>query len=227
MSRDDSLLHILQSLDIMAPYGLRANDPDVGLHHLQEPRKPHQRPRRTDRTDQVVDPAACLLPYFQCRRLVMRQVIARIGKLVGHEIFVGVAGHLAAGQADRPVGSLLGGRKDHLRTIGTNYFTPLDRHGAAHHDLHGISLDDADDGQADARIARRRFDDRLAGREAPVLFGLLDHPERNAVFDAARGVETFEFRIDIDVRVGAKPVDPHHRGSPDSTQNILFYHKST
>ena len=33
-------------------------------------------------------------------------------------------------------------------------------------------------------------------RQAPVLFGLLDHPERNAVFDAARGVETFEFRID-------------------------------
>ena len=50
--------------------------------------------------------------------MVMRQVIARIGKLVGHEIFVGVAGHLAAGQADRPVGSLLGGRKDHLANSG-------------------------------------------------------------------------------------------------------------
>jgi len=156
----------------------------------------------------------------------MRQVIARIGKLVGHEIFVGVAGHLAAGQADRPVGSLLGGRQNHLGPVGADDLPPFDRHRFAHHDLHGIALDNPHDGQPDARVARRGFDDRLAGRQASVLLGGLDHPQRNAVLDASRGIEAFELGEDFHFRIGAQPVDPNHRGRADGPQNILFNHKS-
>ena len=92
--------------------------------------------------------------------------------------------------------------------------------------FHGIALDDPHDGQPDARVARCGFDDRLAGRQPSVPLGGLDHPQRNAVLDASRRIEAFEFGEYFHVRIGAQPVDPHHRGRADGPQNILFNHKS-
>ena len=39
-------------------------------------------------------------------------------------------------------------------------------------------------------------------------------------------IEAFEFGEYFHVRIGAQPVDPHHRGRADGPQNILFNHKS-
>ena len=203
-----------------------ADDLDVGLHHLQEARNAHQRPRGPDGADEVVDLAAGLLPDLQRRGLVVRQIVARIGELVGHEIGVGILGHLFPRQPDRSVGTLGSGRQDHLGAVGTDDLPPLDRHRLAHHDLHGIALDDPHDGQSDACIARRGFDDGLAGGQPPVLLGRLDHLERDAVLDAARGVESLELRINVDVRIRAQPVNPHHRGISDGFQNIFFHRNS-
>ena len=73
--RHDRLLHVLQPLDVVPLRRLRADDPDRRLHRLQEPRQAHQRPGGPERTDQVVDLAAGLLPDFQRRILVVRQVV--------------------------------------------------------------------------------------------------------------------------------------------------------
>ena len=210
----------------MAADRLCADDLDVRLHHLEETRKTHQRPRSPDGADKVVDVAAGLLPDLQRRRLVVGQVVAGVGELVGHEIPAGSVGDFFPRQADRPVSPLLGGRQNHLRTVGADDLPPFDRHRFAHHDLHGIALDDPHDGQPDARVARCGFDDRLAGRQPSVPLGGFDHPQRNAVLDASRRIEAFEFGEYFHVRIGAQPVDPHHRGRADGPQNILFNHKS-
>lgn len=54
----------------------------------------------------------------------------------------------------------------------------------------------------------------LPGVQPPVLLSRLDHLERDAVLDAARGVETLAVRINVDVRIRAQPVNPHHRVFP-------------
>ena len=68
----------------------------------------------------------------------------------------------------------------------------------------GYPLTIPHDRQADARIARRGFDDGFARREPPLALGLLDHLDRNAVLDAARRVEAFELGENIDLPVGEK-----------------------
>ena len=205
---------------------LGADHLDVGLHRLQKTRQPHERSRRAEGTDQIVDLAARLLPDFERRRLIVRQVVAGVGELIGHEIAVGRRRYGRTRITDRPVGTLLGGSENHLGAVGADDLAPFDRHGLRHDDLHGIPLDDSHDRQADARIARRGFDDGFARREPPFALGLLDHLDRNAVLDAARRVEAFELGENIDLPVGGKVVQAHHRRRTDRSQDIVVNHNA-
>ena len=139
----DRLLHIFQTLDVVPARRLGADHLDVGLHRLQKTRQPHERSRRAEGTDQIVDLAARLLPDFERRRLIVRQVVAGVGELIGHEIAVGVRRYGRARITDRPVGPLLGRSENHLGAVGADDLAPFDRHGLRHDDLHGIPLDDS------------------------------------------------------------------------------------
>ena len=133
-------------------------------------------------------------------------------------------GNQPPGQTNGSVGPLLGRGQGDLHPVGADDFPPFDRDGAAHHDFDGIAFDDADDGQSDARIARCWLDDGLPRAEAPFAFGLLNHLERDAVLDAARGVESFEFGPYFDVGFAVQPVDAYHRRIADGFQNVILHH---
>jgi len=69
-------------------------------------------------------------------------------------------------------------------------------------DFHGsfannavVSLDGSGERKTDSSIARRRFDDRVAGLELAIAFCLLHNSNRDAIFDAAAGVEVLAFRV--------------------------------
>jgi hypothetical protein len=49
-----------------------------------------------------------------------------------------------------------------------------------------------DQRETDTRIAGRRFDQRVTGRDVATLFGLFDHRNTDAVLDGAAGIREFE-----------------------------------
>ncbi len=154
----------------------------------------------------------------------MREIVGRVGKLVGHEVLFGIGRDHFARQTYGAVGPLRGRGKYHLRPVRTQDLAPFDRHRLAHHDLHGIPFDYSRYGEPDTRIARRGFYDGLARTQCAAAFGGLHHPHGYAVLYAARGVEPLQLGIYVHARIGAQSVDPHHRRGAYRLQDILFYH---
>ena len=196
----------------MAAGRVGADNLDVGFHRVQEARQSHQSAGRADGTHQIVDLPLGLLPYLDGRILVVCKIVGGIGKLVGHVVFVGVLGYHASRKAYGAVGTLIGWCQYNHGPVRTEYLAPLDRDGGAHYDLDRITQNNACDGETDTRISRCGLDDGLARGELPALDRGLDHTYGNAVLDAARGVESFEFGVYVDTRIGAQGVDSNHRG---------------
>jgi len=63
-----------------------------------------------------------------------------------------------------------------------------------HHENRAVSSDRAGQRQADAGVAAGRFDDGAAGFQIAHAFGAVNHGLADAVFDAAAGIQRFNFR---------------------------------
>ena len=86
-----------------------------------------------------------------------------------------------------------------------------DNHGA-------IPLGMADDGEADAGVAGRAFNDRVAGPELAALFGIEDDAQGGAVLDGATGVQPFCLAQNFTAGQFGQPAEPDQRGAA----NVFF-----
>ena len=98
---------------------------------------------------------------------------------------------------------------------------PLDAHRLGHGEDQPVALQGADQGQSDARISARGFDDRCPGAEDTPRFGLLDHGQCHAVLDAAGRVERLDLGHDAGHGAGltAQAGEFDQRGAADEFQN--------
>ena len=76
----------------------------------------------------------------------------------------------------------------------------FERHVLGHDDAQLVAAQLRDEREPDAGVARRRFEDRRAGREHAVGLGQLDHLERDAVLRRTARVLALELGPDVDAR---------------------------
>ena len=66
-------------------------------------------------------------------------------------------------------------------------------HLLGHDDDASIVLHGTRQGETNARVARRRFDDRVAWLQRSIAFGLFNHAKANAILHTAARIEKFQF----------------------------------
>ena len=110
--------------------------------------------------------------------------------------------------------------EDQFRSVGLEKFPPFHAHGLRHGQNQPVPLDRGNQRKTDARIAGRRFDNQPSGPEQSPLFGVLDHRQRDAVLDAATGIEIFHFGEDLRPAV-VETVDPDQRSPADPIRNAV------
>jgi hypothetical protein len=76
-----------------------------------------------------------------------------------------------------------------------------------------------DQREADACIAGRRLDQRVAGRDVATLFGLFDHRNTDAVLDRAAGIREFELEQQT-ARSGVEFRDFEHRCAANHVEDV-------
>ena len=152
----------------------------------------------------------------------MGQIVGRVCELIRHEIFVRLLCNHPACHSDGSVRTFLGRSQYDLATERTDDLSSFHRHGLAHHYFNGIALDYADDGQSDACIAGCGLDDSLTRFESSVPFRLADHLYGNAVLDASAGVEAFQFREYVYIRIWIEGVYPDHRSISYRFKNVVL-----
>ena len=111
-----------------------------------------------------------------------------------------------AGHALRP------GGEHHLGSVGADKPPALDAHGVGHGDDEAVAFGRAHHGEADAGIARGRFDDGVAGSDAAVGLRFVDHGQGHAVLYRAGWVEIFKFGKKRAGQRGLQAGKPHHGG---------------
>ncbi len=73
--------------------------------------------------------------------------------------------------------------------------------------------------QADAGVAGRRLDERVAGLDVAALLGLLDHRDADAVLDRAAGIREFELEEQA-AGAGVELRDFEHRRAADHVEDV-------
>ena len=109
--------------------------------------------------------------------------------------------------------------------IGLHQATPLHRHRLRHHQDQAIAFHRCHHREADAGVARRRFDDHAARLEPPVGFGRLDHRERDAVLD--RSSRIGPLRLDPDGGLREQPADANMRRAADGLEDRVGFHPTS
>ena len=198
--RDVALVEVAQALDPLAERRLDGDDLDVRVLLLEEPARAHQRAARAEAGDEVGDLRA-VLPDLRAGALVVGAGVGVVAVLV-EEAPLGVLGGQRLGPLDGAVGALGAGREDDLGAEHLEHLAALDRHVLGQQDLDRVALDAGDRGQGDAGVARRRLEDRLAGTEAAVLLGVLDHRLGDAVLHRPERVLALQLGQDPHVGVG-------------------------
>jgi hypothetical protein len=184
----------------------------VGLERLADA---GDRAAGADARDEHVDPAVERAQDLGPGADSVRLGIGRVGELVGQE-HVGVPGHRA-----RRVDGLVHApeRLDdlHARAVQAQQRLALAAHALRQEYREVVALRGAAERERDARVARRRLDDRGAARLDPLLgLGRLDHRHADAVLHRAAGVERLELGVELDAEaVGDQPRQAHHRRVAD------------
>ena len=98
----------------------------------------------------------------------------------------------------------------HFSAVVADELPALLADGVRHNDDGAVSLDGADQRQADALVAAGRLhDDAVRGKQA-FLFRLLNHVQRGAGFDGTADIERFHFDQDFRAVLFRHPVQPNH-----------------
>ncbi len=125
------------------------------------------------------------------------------------------------GDALRFLDAFRTGREDELRAKGLEQLAALHRHRVGHHQRALVALCRGHEGQADAGVAARRFDDGLPRFELARLLRFADHGDGDAIFDRGERIEGFQFRSHLRRSGGDDAVEPHERRAPDQLGDVV------
>ena len=174
----------------------------VGEHHLRfrrlrghEPADPGDRAAGADAADNGIHIACHLRENLWASAGLVRLRIGRIAELVGPP----GAGNFPD-QARRNLLVVIGmalvdvgpGQAD-VGAQGFQVENLLLAHLVRHNQDAAVASEDADQGEAEPGVARRRLDDRTAGLELAGFFCGPDHRERDPVLDRTAGILAFQF----------------------------------
>jgi hypothetical protein len=105
-----------------------------------------------------------------------------------------------------PTARCAAGRDDDLRAEEAHQLAPLDAERLRHRQHAGIALGRADHGEADAGVAARRLDHRLARLQLAGLLARLDHRKREAILDRSQRIEGLHLDPEVDA-LRPQPID--------------------
>ncbi len=147
-----------------------------------------------DAGDEVGDPAVGLAPQLRAGGLVVAERVVRVGVLVRLPAAVDVPGEPVG---DRVVGVRMvrfdRGRADHHLGAVRHQHVALVLADLVRADEHAVvAALLGHQRQAHTGVARGRLDDGAAGSQQPLGLGGVDHAHRDAVLDAAAGVEVLD-----------------------------------
>ena len=145
--------------------GSTATTCTAGLLLLQVPADAHQRAARAEAGDEHVDLGA-VAPDLGPGALVVRERVRGVAVLEQAARSDGSSARELLGQADRAVAPLVAGRQHDLGAEDLEQLAALDRHVLGHHDAQRVAAQLRDQREADAGVARRRLEDRVARRAA-------------------------------------------------------------
>ena len=113
-----------------------------------------------------------------------------------------------------------GGGADHdLGSVGPQHRDLLLAHLVGHHEDAAVALQRGCHSEADAGVAGGGLDDRAAGLELALGFGLLDHGEPDPVLDRAARVQILELCEQPRLHAAADRVQPHDRRVADELEH--------
>ena len=171
-----TFLHVLEALDFMSLEGLDADHANGRIEFAQRAGDAHQRSRGSHGNHHDVNFAAGGFPNFLAGAVVMCLPVGLVVELVDQDILVRFFAGQAIGFFDGAVGAPVAGRQPNLRSVGPENPLPLLAGRLAHGHQKLISLDRADHGQSDGRVAGAGLEHDLAGKQLARGLGLLDHP---------------------------------------------------
>src|SRR5262249_55722837 len=155
---------VLEAFDsVPRVIGFDADDLDLWFPFAQIAAGSHDRAAGAEAGDEVRHRPGGIVPDLRAGALVMRLRIDRVEVLVRLEIAIRGCRDDLATHADGAIGSLQRIAENHLGTIGANDLLAFFTDVGGHHELDWVAEDSAGHGQGDARVPRRRVDDRLPG----------------------------------------------------------------
>ncbi len=215
--RDVAVVEVPQPVHHLPRRRLDGPDLDGRVALLQVPAHTEQCARGAEPGHEVGHLGA-VAPDLGTRPLVVRPGIGRVGVLI-EEYPLGMLEVHGLGHAHRAVGALRTGGLDDLGPPHLEELATLHRHVRGQHHLEAIALDPRHQSEADAGVPRRRLEEDRTGLEQPVLLGLLDHGQGDAVFDRPSRVLALELDEDADVGVGAQRADVDEGGVADEIED--------
>ena len=126
--------------------------------------------------------------------------VGRVGELLRDEGVRCLLGEFLS-LGDGALHALRAVRQDNLRAVCLEQVAALDAHRLRHCQDGFVAASCCDAGEADARVAGGRLDDRSARLQFAVFLGLLDYGLRDAVLDGASRIEVLELHVDVSLDV--------------------------
>ncbi len=145
--------------------------------------------------------------------------VGRVGELVGQEPA------LLHGEAASDILEVLGRRRrgvcghDDLGPNGFEGDALVHRHLFRQHTDQSVASGGGHQGEAHPGVAGRRLDERGTWGKPSVALGVFDDRERDAILDAAAGIEKLAFAEDDCSQTGSDPVEAHHWRPADVVQD--------
>ena len=203
--------------------GVHANDENLWVLFLQVPTRAADRATGSDARREDPDRAVGLAPDLRTGRLVLGLRVGRVRVLVGaigpRDLFGQPIGHRVVGPGI--VGTDVGGADDHLGPVRPQEVLFLLRLLVGHDRHQLVPLQRGSHGQADARVPRRRLDDRASRFEPSVLLGSLDHAEADPILDRAPRIHGLDLGNQVPGRMESAKTD--QRRVADSVHDRLAY----
>ena len=129
-------------------------------------------------------------------------IVACIGELVRHKIFIRLFLYQSSCHADGSIGAFFSRCKADCGTISTNNLSPFDRNSTTHDYFYGISFYDTYDSQADTGVARSRFNNCFPWSEQSIAFCIFNHFQSNPVLDTPCRIKSFQLSKYRDIWIG-------------------------
>ncbi|MNZ41680.1 hypothetical protein D3C78_592350 [compost metagenome] len=136
------------------------------------------------------DGAVRLLPDLGAGAGIVGFGIVTVAELVEHQATA--FGLQPVGQVASALHAFFFADQDQLGAIGRHGCLAFSTGVVRHDQDHLVTLDRRRHGQGDSGVARRRFDQGVAGLDLAAQFGVADHRQRRPVFDRTRRVIAFK-----------------------------------